>query len=57
MTKIIKVSRNCLTAYFCKNDKRKTAKGFAVHNASGSLMTVTCKFVTSINVSCLHFGQ
>ena len=25
--------------------------------ASGSLMTVTCKFVASINVSCLHFGQ
>lgn len=25
--------------------------------ASGSLMTVTCKFATSINVSCLHFGQ
>lgn len=25
--------------------------------ASGSLMTVICKFVASINVSCLHFGQ
>ena len=25
--------------------------------ASGSLMTVTCKLMASINVSCLHFGQ
>ena len=25
--------------------------------ASGSLMTVICKFLASINVSCLHFGQ
>jgi len=25
--------------------------------ASGSAMTVILKFVTSINVSCLHFGQ
>ena len=25
--------------------------------ASGSLMTVTCKFFTLIKVSCLHFGQ
>lgn len=26
-------------------------------NVSGFLMTVTCKFFASINVSCLHFGQ
>lgn len=34
---------------------------FQYHSASlqrsGSLMTVTCKCVTSTNVSCLHFGQ
>ena len=25
--------------------------------ASGSVMTVICKLLTSIKVSCLHFGQ
>lgn len=28
-----------------------------IGSASGSVMTVICKFITSIKVSCLHFGQ
>lgn len=28
-----------------------------IGSASGSLMTVICKFVASTNVLCLHFGQ
>ena len=26
-------------------------------NVSGSVMTIVCKFLTSINLSCLHFRQ
>ena len=47
--------------WFCKKKSRQTVISHmfigSASNVSGSLMTVTCKFVTFINISCLHFGQ
>ena len=47
--------------WFYKKKSRQTVISHtfigSASNVSGSVMTVTCKFFASINVSCLHFGQ
>ena len=47
------------TYYHKKSRQTVIAHSFigSASKASGSLMILICKFLTSINVSCLHFGQ